>query len=172
MTDITTTTAGLGEGTMALPQAPTVTDRRVGFSGELDRARDELAEAQRVIAERDAMIAQRDQTISTIRHEQITDGGDFRLTTFWERAGRFADVGNFCEEYDRIAEAMNGPRRERDYNVTLRLTIDWDTTARGTDGDDAGQYAAEDFDMESLIEAARSGSLEILETEVYSTEES
>ncbi|KDA07167.1 hypothetical protein DC31_00030 [Microbacterium sp. CH12i] len=172
MTDITTTTAGLGEGAMALPQAPTVTDRRVGFSGELDRARNELAEAQRVIAERDAMIAQRDQTLATIRHEQITDGGDFRLTTFWERAGRIADAADFCQEYDRIAEAMNGPRRERDYDVTLRLTIDYDVSARGSDGDEAGDHAIEDFSIDALIEAARNGSLEILETEVYSTEES
>lgn len=171
MTDITTTTAGLGEGIMTLPPAPTVTDRRAGFNGELDRAHNALTEAQRVIAERDALIAQRDQTITAIRHEQITDGSDIRLTTFWERAGRYADAGNFCEEYDRIAEAMNGPRRERDYDVTLRITIDIDVSARGTDGDEAGEHAADDFDMESLADAARNGSLDIIETEVYSTEE-
>ncbi|MCZ4068981.1 hypothetical protein O1W71_14980 [Microbacterium sp. H37-C3] len=173
MTDITTTApVALGEGTMVLPAAPVVTDRRAGFSGELDRARNELAAAQRTIAERDEVIAARNLTIEALRTEQITDGGDYRLTEFWERAGRIADHASFCEEYDRMAEAMNGPRRERDFDVTLRITVEWTTGRRAVDGETAGGDALDDFDVTEIAEEARMGALTVIETEVYDTEES
>lgn len=173
MTDITTTApAALGEGTMVLPPAPAVTDRRVGFSGELERARQELAAAQHTIAERDEAIAARNSIIEQLRTEQIIDGGDYRLTEFWERAGRIADHADFCQEYDRMAEAMNGPRRERDYDVTLRITVEWTTTRRAADGDAAGDLALDDFDVTEIAEEARMGTLTVIESEVYDTEES
>jgi len=157
---------------MVLPPAPAVTDRLAGFSGELYRAREELAAAQRVIAEKDEAIVARNRTIEQLRTEQITDGGDYRLTEFWERAGRIADHANFCEEYDRMAEAMNGPRRERDYDVTLRITVEWTTPRRAIDGDTAGDFALSDFDVTDIAEEARMGTLTVIESEVYETEES
>lgn len=173
MTDtITTTPATLGEGTMVLPPAPAVTDRRVGFSGELDRARGELAAAQRALAEREEAIAERDRTIAALRTEQITDGSDYRLETFWERAGRIADNADFCQEYDRMAEAMNGPRRERDFDVTLRITVEWTTSRRAVDGDTAGEFVLDDFDVTDLADEATRGTLTVIESEVYDTEES
>lgn len=173
MTDITTTApAALGEGTMVLPPAPTITDRRAGFSGELDRARDELAAAQREIAAREETIAARDRIIEQLRTEQITDGSDYRLTEFWERAGRIADNADFCDEYDRMAEGMNGPRRKRDYDVTLRITVEWTTGRSAVDGETAGSYALDDFDVTEIAEEARMGTLTVIETEVYDTEES
>lgn len=172
MTDITTTApAALGEGTMVLPPAPTITDRRVGFSGELDRAREELAEARRALAEKDEAIAARNGIIEQLRTEQITDGSDYRLQEFWERAGRIADHANFCEEYDRMAEAMNGPRRDRDFDATLRITVEWTTSRRAVDGDTAGDLALDDFDVTEIAEEARMGTLTVVETEVYETEE-
>ncbi len=172
MTDITTTApAALGEGTMVLPPAPAVTDRRAGFSGELERAREELAAAQRALAEKDEAIVARNRTIEQLRTEQITDGGDYRLTEFWERAGRIADNADFCQEYDRMAEAMNGPRRERDYDVTLRITVEWTTTRRAVDGDAAGDFALQDFDVTEIAEEASMGTLTVIESEVYETEE-
>lgn len=173
MTDITTTApAALGEGTMVLPPAPAITDRRAGFSGELERAREELAAAQRALAEKDEAIVARNRTIEQLRTEQITDGGDYRLTEFWERAGRIADHADFCQEYDRMAEAMNGPRRERDYDVTLRITVEWTTTRRAIDGDTAGDFVLSDFDVTDIAEEASTGMLTVIESEVYETEES
>lgn len=54
---------------------------------------------------------------------QIIDGSDPRLEMFWERAGRIADNADFCEEYDRMADAMNGPRRLREFEVTAQIEV-------------------------------------------------
>lgn len=171
MSDITTTApAALGEG-MVLPPAPAVTGQRAGFSGELERVREELAATQRALAEKDEATVARNRTIEQLRTEQITDGSDYRLTEFWERAGRIADHADFCQEYDRMAEAMNGPRRERDYDVTLRITVEWATTCRAADGDTAGDFALQDFDVTEIAEEASMGTLTVIESEVYETEE-
>jgi len=164
MTDTITTSAGLGEGTMTLPPAPVVADRRIAFSGELDRVHAELADAQRKIAEQE-------NTIRGLRNDQITDGSDHRLVTFWERAERVANAANFCEEYDRIAEGLNGPRREREYEVTIRATIEWTTTRTSRDEEDAGTDVLDDFDSDTIAEAARDGSIDIIDSEVYDTTE-
>lgn len=158
---MTVTTASLADAPVTLPP---VTDRRSTFAGELDRVRAELEVARRTIAERDV-------TIASLRTEQISDGGDSRLELFWEKAERIATAADFCSEYDRIAEAMNGPRREREYDVTLHITVAWQTTATAGEGREAGDAAVERVDLEALIEAARNGDLEVIETEVSDYQE-
>lgn len=158
-----TTAADLAESAVVLPPAPVV-DRRGAFAGELARAQEDLAQARRVIADRDA-------TILALRTEQISDGADSRLELFWDKAERFATAADFCSEYDRIAEAMHGPRRQRTWSVTLHITVAWQTTATAEDGSDAGEAAAELVDLEALLEAARAGDIEVVETEVHDYEE-
>lgn len=58
---------------MVLPAAP-VTGRRAGFSGELDRSREELAAAQRALIEKDEAIAARNGIIDTARARRRPHG--------------------------------------------------------------------------------------------------
>lgn len=154
MSDITTTATALDLSTVAV-QLPPVTDRRAGmFDYEL---------MQREVTGLRAEIAR-------LRDTQITDGSDPRLVTFWERVGRIADNADFCEEYDRIAEAMNGPRRERDYYVTLEVTIHVTMRESATSDDEAGDKAGDSLTLETLRDAIANGDVEIQGSDVYATE--
>jgi hypothetical protein len=61
-----------------------------------------------------------------LRFSQI-EGGDHRLTDFWEKARRIAENAGFCTEYDKIAVALGGPARMLDWsglvNVTVTMTV-------------------------------------------------
>lgn len=118
MTDITITApaSGIAEGPLTFPGTPPVTDRRGAFAGELARAHSELEQAR-------AQVAEREREIERLRTAQITDGSDPRLIDFWEKAGRIADHADFCQEYDRLAEAMNGTPRCRDWEVEAEVTV-------------------------------------------------
>lgn len=118
MTDITITApaSGIAEGPLTFPGTPPVTDRRGAFAGELARAHSELELAR-------AQVAEREREIERLRTAQITDGSDPRLIDFWEKAGRIADHADFCQEYDRLAEAMNGTPRCRDWEVEAEVTV-------------------------------------------------
>lgn len=151
------------EQEMILPAAP-VSERRAAYAGEMDRVRAELAAARE-------QIARHEQTIHALRYEQITDGTDPRLAAFWEKAGEVADEENFCDEYDRLAEQMGGPRRTRDWDVEVDVTVTVRVlvTVSATDEDDAAEIAAEEVDLERVIDAARDNGYEQWETDVYST---
>lgn len=78
--------------------------------------------------------AHREQTklvaqITELRNEQIK-GSDSRLTDFWAKAQELADKHNWCDEFDEIAEALGGPAREREYEVTFTYTGSYVVTAR------------------------------------------
>jgi hypothetical protein len=165
MTDITTATTGIEDGPLTLPGTPEVTDRRGTYAGELARAQAELAEAH-------AAIADRDRTILALRTEQITDGSDARLLDFWEKAGRIADHADFCNEYDRMAEALNGTPRARDWevsaNVTVTVRVTYSTTA--TTEDDADDNAREGIDFDDVLNAYRENGSEDFDVEIIATE--
>lgn len=113
---ITAPASGIAEGPLTFPGTPPVTDRRGAFAGELARAHSELEQAR-------AQVAEREREIERLRTAQITDGSDPRLIDFWEKAGRIADHADFCQEYDRLAEAMNGTPRCRDWEVEAEVTV-------------------------------------------------
>lgn len=166
MTDNTTTETGIETDALTIPGTPTVTERRSGYTGELARAEAALAEA------RDALAA-RDRIIEQLRTDQITDGGDPRLVDFWEKAGRIADHADFCQEYDRLAEALNGTPRLRDWDVTLDVTVTVRVhySASATTSDDAEDIARDEITFEDVVAAYReNGSAEEFEAEVYSVD--
>ena len=115
----------------------------------------ELAHAEAKARAAEARIAELTTELDTARSAQITDGSDPRLGAFWEKAGRIADYADFCEEYDRMAEAMDGPRRQREYDVTLTLsvTVQITRTVTAEDSEDAESYASDDLDNETIIAA-------------------
>jgi len=166
MTDITTAQAtGIESGELTFPGTPAVTDRRGAFAGELARVQAELAEAR-------AQIATRDQTINQLRTEQITDGSDSRLLDFWDKAGRIADHADFCQEYDRLAEAMNGTPRARDWEVEAEVTVTIRVThsTSATTEDEADDNARNSIDFDDVIAAYRDNGTENFDIEITSTE--
>lgn len=74
------------------------------------------AEAERLRAE----LAQRPSTGSD---EQITDGSDPRLREFWAKAAEAANEAGYCNEYDRMAAALNGPGRTKSGHVHVDVTL-------------------------------------------------
>lgn len=126
---------------------PPVRDNRVGFTGEMSRLQAEIAQAREELAAKDQIIAQ-------LRTEEITDGADPRLIPFWEKASRIADHAGFCSEYDRMAEAMNGLRRERDYEVAtlVSITVRISNTVTSRDSDGAMGIAEDMIDRSAILE--------------------
>lgn len=108
------------------------------------------AEAAEQIAQK--RVAELEAEIQRLRTEQITDGEDPRLARFWDKAGRIADHADFCEEYDRMAEAMNGPRRAREYNVdlTVTLTVTLSRTVEAVSEEDAEEIASDGLSRSDL----------------------
>lgn len=145
---------------------------RPAMIGELARA----GEAERVARERAAQLQARvdelTREISRLRDEQITDGGDPRLVTFWGKAEEVADEKEFCEEYDKIAEALGGPARMRSYSVMIDAKVDVrlyvSVTARSAE--EAEGDAEDEIDSELIIEALRERGYD--EIDVYNTEAS
>lgn len=164
-TTITAPATGIEEGPLTFPDTPTVTDRRGAFSGELARMQAELAAAR-------AEIAERDHTIQQLRTEQITDGSDSRLYDFWDKAGRIADHADFCQEYDRLAEAMNGTPRTRDWEVEAEVTVTVRFTycTSATTADDAEDNARDGIDFDDVLTAYRNNGHENFDVEIISTE--
>lgn len=140
----------------------TTAERRPVYLSELQRTQAELEAAQRANEElRRQLVAK-----ST---EQITDGADPRLEQFWSLAGDAADDADFCDEYDKIAEAMGGPVRERDWDVEHRvtLTVFITRTVRARDEDDACERAMEAITHSDVIDEIREDEPS-LEFDVYS----
>ncbi|PPG77452.1 hypothetical protein C5D98_14810 [Rathayibacter rathayi] len=120
---------------------------------------EELVASQRQNMELTARVLALETELRAAQYDQITDGSDHRLERFWEKAGRIADHADFCEEYDRMAEAMNGPRRERDYTVTMDVTlrVRVTRTVSATDDEGACDYATDDLSMSEIEEAVSNG---------------
>ena len=167
MTDVTITApaTGIEEGPLTFPGTPPVTDRRGAFAGELARAQAELAEAR-------AQVTAREREIEQLRTAQITDGSDPRLIDFWDKAGRIADHADFCQEYDRLAEAMNGTPRHRDWEVEAEVTVTVRLTysTSATTEDDADENARDGIDIDDVIAAYRDNGSESFDVSIISTE--
>ncbi|WP_316309461.1 hypothetical protein [Clavibacter michiganensis] len=118
----------------------------------------ELAHAQRQTMELSARVFTLEAELQRARSEQI-NGSDPRMERFWERAGRIADAADFCAEYDRLAEAMDGPRREREYDVTIRATVSvrFTHTVMARDAEDACEIAENEVRMGQIEEAVAAG---------------
>ena len=127
-------------------------------------------DAQR-IAELERNLAETRQRLTTAESDQITAGSDPRLHDFWVRAGETADTEGFCDEYDRIAEAMDGVPREREFNVEMEVTVTFTMTQSATcrDSDDAYAIARDNLTESDLREGMSWASLG-WETEEVSTD--
>lgn len=139
MTDTTTAQTAFGE--VALRPA------QIGLI-----ARAEAAEQAAL-----ARVALLEAEVTRLRQAQITDGGDPRLIDFWEKAGRIADHADFCQEYDRLAEAMNGTPRMRDWtvyaDVTVTLRMSVNVSARNEE--EAEEEAEQVIDRSEVADAIR-----------------
>lgn len=146
MTDIMTTSAEVT--TEAQPIE--VVEHRPAMIGILARAEAAEQAALTRVAELEAEVAR-------LRTEQITDGGDPRLVDFWDKAGRIADYADFCNEYDRLAEELNGVPRVRDWDVTLDVTVTLrvNLSVSATTEEGACANAEENLDRDDVIEAVR-----------------
>ena len=64
------------------------------------------------------------------RAGDIENGDDPRMIGFWEKARRFAENAGFCEEYDRIAEALGGPARHIEWTGVQQMQVTIDVPVR------------------------------------------
>ena len=103
-----------------------------------------------------ATIAELRARIDTLRNEQIM-GDDHRLTDFWEKAQELADNAGHCSVYDEIAEALGGPARERDYDVTVTYSATYTVSARDP-------KSAIDFATEMIEDAYTIGDLNVIDS--------
>lgn len=145
---------------LATPPAPVVTDRRrLELVETIDAQR---AEIERLRAD-----------LSRAEYGQITDGGDSRLSTFWEKAMEIATDRDFCEQYDMIAEEMGGPRREKEFTVSLEVsaTVTVYVNATGQDEEAAARSARDNLETYEVRDAVNAGNLSEFEVTEWSAEE-
>lgn len=110
------------------------------------------------MADQQVTISELRGEIDRLRNEQIM-GDDHRLTDFWEKAQELADRAGHCSVYDEIAEALGGPARERDYDVTVTYTATYTVSARDPE-------SAIDFATEMIEDAYTIGDLNVENTYV------
>lgn len=96
--------------------------------------------------------------LTEARDGQIRDGSDHRLEHFWDKVERVATAAGFCDEYDRIAEAMGGPRREREFQtqITISLDVTISDYVDARDEDSAIDHAEGSIDIDTIVDAIRS----------------
>ena len=97
----------------------------------------------------------RDETIASLRTENLNlrteqiEGSDPRLTDFWAKAQELADRANHCEVFDNIAEALGGPRRQREYSVRVTFMVSVPVTlnmaVEARDEEEAREYAEDNI---------------------------
>jgi hypothetical protein len=117
---------------------------------------DSIAELNRLWAQlvlRDDTIRSLKTEVDSLRYTQIK-GDDPRLSDFWAEAQELATRANHCEVYDDIAEALGGPRRIREYSVTVSVPVTvWvtmSTAVEASDETEAEEYAYDNFRQMSL----------------------
>lgn len=123
-------------------------------------------EAERDLASHKTMVetlatelAAANNRVETFRNQaqaQITDGSDYRLAEFWERAMANAEEEDYCSEYDRMAEALGGPRRPVETEVEVTVTLSFRTTVNAREDDDLDEEFDEEAVIEHLYSASRS----------------
>jgi len=129
-----------------------------------------LAEVRREGESLQTRLTAATEKMDHLSREQITDGSDPRLVAFWSSAEETANDEGYCAEYDRLAEALGGPRREREYEVTVEVTatITLYKTVTARDEDDAASDAFDEVEEDDVVDAARLGRIEweVTETSV------
>ena len=88
------------------------------------------------LADQQVTISEMRGEIDRLRYTQIM-GDDHRLADFWAKAQELADSANHCDVFDDLAEALGGPRRQREYTVTVPVMGYVTHTVMATDADDA-----------------------------------
>jgi hypothetical protein len=104
--------------------------------------------------------------VGTLQNEQVK-ADDPRLSDFWELAHRFANNAGYCEVFDRIADELGGPRRQKTYTVrhsaTVSMTVEFETEQTVSDPDDLEtDFDSDAFDT-ALRDAVRAGNFSIEE---------
>ncbi|WP_299091692.1 hypothetical protein [uncultured Microbacterium sp.] len=151
----TTTSIEFAQGQLDMP-AP-VTDRRGGYAGEMARTQADLVAAEARAADLALTVERQQREIDRLRLP-ITDAADDRLAAIWEKGEQIANDEGFCSEYDRLVEAIGGTPRERDFRVTLSVTLTQRVTVSVTarTSDEAEDLATEAYTVEDVIESLRS----------------
>lgn len=151
MTDTTTNSTAI---TTAQDTDAGVLRFRVASDGRVANptAAFELARAEEQHRRDQATIDRLTERITHAENEQITDGADSRLERFWERAGRIADAAGYCDEYDRMADELNGTPRERDYDVKLTIQVEYTMTRTiaARSEDQAIEWAQDNLDRSEI----------------------
>jgi hypothetical protein len=91
--------------------------------------------------------------VERLRTEQIK-GSDPRLAEFWAEAQQLATDADHCQVFDNLCEELGGPRREKDYTVTLIVPVSIRVSVRARSEEDAGENA-EQMGRFDLIEYVR-----------------
>lgn len=91
---------------------------------ELARLRSEVERLQRELS---------------VARESITDVNDERLTPIWDRAAEAAEENGFCPEYDKLANSLGIPGRERLYRGVVEVRFNVYAYARSRVADDAAE---------------------------------
>ncbi|MGG1910454.1 hypothetical protein AB1285_26890 [Microbacterium sp. NRRL B-14842] len=91
-------------------------------SGRWPARRPDLVAAQAQAADLALTVERQQREIDRLRLP-ITDAADDRLAAIWEKGEQIANDEGFCSEYDRLVEAIGGTPRERDFRVTLSVTL-------------------------------------------------
>ena len=104
-----------------------------------------------------ALTVERQRREIDLLQQPITDPTDDRLTAIWERGEQIANDENFCSEYDRLVEAIGGTPRERDFRVTLSVTLTQrvSVTVTARTSAEAEGLAIETYTVEDVIESLR-----------------
>lgn len=82
---------------------------------------------------------QRLQRELSVARESITDVNDERLTPIWDRAAEAAEENGFCPEYDKLANSLGIPGRERLYRGVVEVRFNVYAYARSRVADDAAE---------------------------------
>ncbi|MGG1910418.1 hypothetical protein AB1285_26710 [Microbacterium sp. NRRL B-14842] len=126
-------------------------------SGRWPRTQADLVAAQAQAADLALTVERQQREIDRLRLP-ITDAADDRLAAIWEKGEQIATDEGFCSEYDRLVEAIGGTPRERDFRVTLSVTLTQRVTVSVTarTSDEAEDLAIEAYTVEDVIESLRS----------------
>ena len=150
----TTTSIEFAQGQLDMP-AP-VTDRRGSYAGEMARTQADLVAAEARAADLALTVERQQREIERLQLP-ITNAADDRLAAIWERGEQIANDEGFCSEYDRLVEAIGGTPRERDFRVTLSVTLTQrvSVTVTARTSAEAEGLAIETYTVEDVIESLR-----------------
>jgi len=118
------------------------------------------------LATRVETIASLRTEVDNLRYAQVK-GDDPRLSDFWAQAQELANNANHCDVFDQIAEALGGPRRTREYTVTVSVSGYITIEVEATDIDDAIEQAKESYRWGRSIDF---GELESIDEDWYNAE--